>query len=32
MYQHVNMTTVLWYDHAPLQVGGGVGVIEVYRR
>ena len=32
MYQHVNMTAVLWYDRTPLQVAGGIGVVEVYRR
>ena len=32
LYQKVNMTGVLWFGGAPMEVAGGVGVVEVYHR
>ena len=32
LYHSVNITGVLWYDGAPVEVAGGVGIVEVYHR
>lgn len=32
LYQRVNITGVVWYDGAPVEFAGGVGVVEVYHR
>ena len=32
LYQKVNMTGVLWFDGAPREFAGGIGIVEVYHR
>jgi len=32
LYQKVNVTGAVWFDGAPVEVAGGVGVVEVYHR
>lgn len=32
LYRKVNITGVVWYDGAPMEVAGGIGVVEVYHR
>ena len=31
-YQEVNMTGSVWFNGAPVEIVGGIGVVEVYRR
>ena len=32
LYQHVNITGVVWIDGGPREVSGGIGIVEVYHR
>ena len=32
LYQKVNITGLVWYEGAPVEVAGGTGVVEVYHR
>ena len=32
LYQHVNMTGVVWFDGVATEIAGGIGVVEVYHR
>ena len=32
LYQKVNITGVVWYDGAPVELVNGTGVVEVYHR
>jgi len=32
LYQKVNITGVVWFDGAPREVAGGIGIVEVYHR
>ena len=32
LYQRVNITGVVWFDGAPREVAGGIGIVEVYHR
>ena len=32
LYQKVNITGVVWYNDAPVEVAGGIGIVEVYHR
>ena len=32
LYQKVNITGLVWYNGAPVEVAGGIGIVEVYHK